>query len=311
MGAGAGSTVIDGGQLDRVIDVCPAGSCPTSTEVAISGVSVRNGLLPPFGGTGAGLRSSGTLLLEHCSVRQNTIQDDAGGGIYNDGTLTLIGSEVIDNVAFAAGGIFTTDLLGAGDVTLVDSAVAGNSVVAGSGGIGTKPNTVLTLIRSTVSGNQADNFGGGIRMQGELLMVNSTVSGNRAGEDFGGIRVEEDALLTIANSTIADNVVTQGLNKCHGVCVDFGDGLIRFKNTIVRTTTAPTTTTARSNRWATTSRAATPAISCSRATSRTRTRCWARLPTTADPPKPTRWPTRARPSIGEIRPDVRMRSVPR
>ncbi|MCA9967980.1 MAG: hypothetical protein KC423_27230, partial [Anaerolineales bacterium] len=65
----------------------------------------------------------------------------------------------------------------------------------------------LTLTNSTVSGNSATNYGGGINFgSGTLTVINSTISGNTA--NYGGGIRNEGGTLTATNSTFSDNEAT-------------------------------------------------------------------------------------------------------
>ena len=70
---------------------------------------------------------------------------------------------------------------------------------------------VPKVIDSTISGNSADNDGGGISIVWESgEVINSTISGNTAGFG-GGIHIDNDDLsgtITVTNSTISGNVAT-------------------------------------------------------------------------------------------------------
>ena len=124
-----------------------------------------------------------------------------GGGIFNDGGLTLTNCTVSGNLAQFGGGIFTSF-----PMALTNSTVSGNS--AYQDGAGILNSSLLTLTNSTVSGNYygfAPNpTGGGIynRSTGRLFLNNSTVSGNSS-ELAGGIF--NAGRLTLTNSTVSDN----------------------------------------------------------------------------------------------------------
>jgi predicted outer membrane repeat protein len=90
-------------------------------------------------------------------------------------------------------------------LTLIDSAVTGNTAAGDGGGIYSEGE--LELLRSTVAGNGAEN-GGGIYQAnvetGRLTLVSSTVSGNSG----GGIATLADVAL--AQSTLADGLFLNG-----------------------------------------------------------------------------------------------------
>ena len=91
-GAGATATIIDGGDLDRVLHVKSGGA------VSISGVTIQNG----SGGEGGGIYNIGTLTLTNSTVSGNTAGAN-GGGIYNYSTMTITNSTVSGNTAPVSG----------------------------------------------------------------------------------------------------------------------------------------------------------------------------------------------------------------
>ena len=93
-GAGVGLTIVDGGALDRVLDVRPGAAA------YLSGVTIRNG--NPSSSAG-GIINRGILTLASCAVTANA-GIDFGGGIYNDmaGALTMTDTTVSDNVLAGA-----------------------------------------------------------------------------------------------------------------------------------------------------------------------------------------------------------------
>src|SRR3990170_3213880 len=198
-GAGAATTIIDGGDLDRVFHVKSGGA------VSISGVTIQNG---------------STV----------AIASD-GGGIRNDGALTLTNSTVSGNTATVAGGIVNYPV---GTVTLTNSTVSGNTANFNGGGIFNSG--TVTITNSTVSGNTAslaNNGGGGIFNQATLTITNSTVSGNTANFSGGGI-YNNLGTATITNSTINNNTAdSDGNGTGDGGGIARGGGAVNLKNTIV------------------------------------------------------------------------------
>src|SRR5690606_11027896 len=132
---------------DRVVTV---GVGVTAT---LSGLTIRHG----DAATGGGVRNDGTLTLSNVAVVGNRASGQ-GGGIYNAGTLTVANSTVAGNVA--------------------DHPAAASAV---GGGIYAATGSHTTITQSTVSGNTAEVDGGGIYdLNGTLALTNSTVSGNSA-----------------------------------------------------------------------------------------------------------------------------------
>ena len=198
-GAGSASTVIDGGGIDRVLHILSA------VTATIDGVTITNGSTTSAGG--GGILNDGTLTLTTSTVSGNTAANWAGG-IRNDGSLVLSGSAVSGNTASngQGGGILNAD---AGtQIILTDSTVSGNTASLGAGGIfnyGT-----VTLTNTTIGDNMAVNGdGGGIvnAIAGTLTLTDSTVSGNTAGWG-GGIR--NDGSLVLSGSAVSGNTASNG-----------------------------------------------------------------------------------------------------
>jgi hypothetical protein len=85
----------------------------------------------------------------------------------------------------------------------------------GSGGIGggvvnEGSSSTLTINKSTLSGNQSRNYGGGIFNGGTLTINNSTLSGNLARSGGGIYSLGPGTLVTINNSTLSGNGATFG-----------------------------------------------------------------------------------------------------
>ena len=231
VGAGPAATIIRGGGPVLTIGVADAPSEPT---VTIEGVTVTGGVtvgnLTPSSGRGGGIyipRAAGpstgaTVTIRNSVIRGNSVApqvavesddpcclfaDSGGGGISNDGTLTLDHTRVSDNRADAASGLASN---------------------AAGGGILNRAFGNLTLKHSVVTDNHVEvtppngRFapGGGIAMvAGTLKVTDSLVSDNTAdtssavptGVDqeaaAGGIQIQGDASATIRRTTITGNSV--------------------------------------------------------------------------------------------------------
>ena len=83
---------------------------------------------------------------------------DHGGGILNEGVLTVKNSTITDNGATYGGGISTN---GTSELTVVNSTVSGNTAAADGGGISVETDGVAKLRSSTIADNTADVNGSG------------------------------------------------------------------------------------------------------------------------------------------------------
>jgi hypothetical protein len=157
--------------------------------------------------SGGGIYNSGALSLANSAVSSNSapgIGLGGGGGIYNSsvGTLTLdINTVVSGNTTADVGGGISNN----GSLTLTSSLVSGNT--AGGIGGGIFNNGTATIANSTLSGNSSSsNYGGGIGNQGNLTIDSSTLSGNSALIGGGGIyNFGAAAGATVINSTLSGN----------------------------------------------------------------------------------------------------------
>jgi len=217
-GDGAATTVIDANLLDRVIFVA------ADAIAEIRGVTITNGNLTGFSfgvvGGGGGVNNQGTLTLADSIVSDNAAFT-TGGGIYNAGQLTLMRATVRVNSqlpnAGAGGGIYNDQQ---SSLTVVDSTISNNIVTANGGGIANFQGTVA-ILSSTVSGNTAGQLGGGIAnfggsFVGKLTITNSTISGNQTGSLGGGIYNHQSAETHLQSVTIANNVAGQDASSSAG-----------------------------------------------------------------------------------------------
>jgi CSLREA domain-containing protein len=188
-GAGAESTLVDGNQLDRVLHI------HGGATVEIIGVTITQGrspLVEELGGDGVD-----------------------GGGVYNDGALTLVNSIVISNTTSAGG--FNSDgnaghggngggIYSSGALTLSNSIVANN--VTGDGG---------DILGADISGDGGS--GGGVYSAGTLEIINCMLNGNTTGQggrpvfDYGingsggdGGGIFSQGALTLTSSAVFSNV---------------------------------------------------------------------------------------------------------
>ncbi len=140
--------------------------------------SISNLTIQNFGGSGLSNRF-GTVTATHCVIQGNITGN--GGGVFNDGTMTLLGCTVAGNTAQsgAGGGIFSY-----GTLTLTGCTLSGNTSSGPGGGIynGSLSAAALTLTDCTVTGNTAGRSGGGgiSNLSGVLSAVNCTFTGNQA-----------------------------------------------------------------------------------------------------------------------------------
>jgi len=136
-----------------------AGSGPT---VTLAGLTINNGV--GEGGGGAVKNVHGNVTLRNCALTFNRA-DFSGGGIFNAGTMTLVGCTLDNNQVggiagppplYKGGGIYNT-----GTLTLTQSTLGDNNVNV-----------------SELTPGQATGQGGGIYNTGDVTLSHCTLAGN-------------------------------------------------------------------------------------------------------------------------------------
>jgi hypothetical protein len=157
-------------------------------------------------------------MLSDCTVSTTGTAKALGGAIFSSGGVSLFDSTIAGSTAHAAtadsgGGAIWTP----GTVFLLASTISGNTA-SGDGshyarGGGIYVGTYFKSAYSTIANNRADT-GGGVFARGDnnrILIVNSTISGNEANVWAGGLIVASaPSWLAIQSSTITANRVPSG-----------------------------------------------------------------------------------------------------
>jgi Bacterial Ig-like domain (group 3)/Right handed beta helix region len=188
-GPGANLLAIDGNHASIVFLINP------SVNAMLDGLTIANGNAS-FGG---GIDNEGTLTVSNSVLTSNSAHD--GGGIYNSGVLNVINTVFSGNSANtgAGGGIDNES-----NLTVSDSTLKTNSAYSG-GGIYNSAD-MATVSNSTLSSNSAHD-GGGTYNSGFLNVINSAISGNSA--SYGG-GIDNESNLTVSDSTLNGNFAYSG-----------------------------------------------------------------------------------------------------
>jgi beta-glucanase (GH16 family) len=217
------ATVADGGTID--VDPALAGQ----TIALTSGQLVVPRSLTIDGSAAPGLAVSGSdssrvfevVAGATVAINDLVIRDGAaapqGGGVLNNGDLTMQRVVVTDNVensagppnfAFGGGGIYNGD---GASLNLIDSEISDNLAVNHpGGGVYGFFNSTITITRSTISGNTSGDVAGGVRSLGTINVENSTFSGNTSTAWHGGGIFHTDGQLTVDHSTFTGNTAPAG-----------------------------------------------------------------------------------------------------
>ena len=141
---------------------------------------------------GGGINNQGILTLSASRVYTNIA--DSGGGIYNEGVLNISGSILEDNLATASvlGSTGGGALANVGQVTVFTSTFRNNVVPASDGGALFNNNASLgpaTFVATTsvFTNNHAQDGGAIENSQGTIEVISSTFTSNLADFDGGAI----------------------------------------------------------------------------------------------------------------------------
>jgi predicted outer membrane repeat protein len=184
-GQGAAYTIVQaherpGKATDRVFHVAEGAT------VTIQALTIRHGSPTEGVRSGGGILNNGTLTMRYCVVRDNL--SNCGGGILNvRGTLRMIDCTVRDNIAdgkgppgFGCGSGGAIKLEDESEATLENCALYGNHGEGKGGALHVSCTSKAMLTNCTISGNDATGRGGGIHAKGELTLAHCTINGNSA-----------------------------------------------------------------------------------------------------------------------------------
>jgi predicted outer membrane repeat protein len=184
------------------------------------------------GQAGGGIFSSdGTAFISGCNLSGNSAGN--GGGIANatfgSGTMTVSGCTLSANSAGIGGGIANGSFL-----TVRDSTLTGNSAIYYGGGIFNFPAELATVIGCTLCGNSALDGGGIFNGNSATLVVRaSTFSGNMASDSGGGLF--NGGTATLQECTLSANAA----GNAGGGIFNTNSGTLTLDNSVVRDNSAP------------------------------------------------------------------------
>ena len=183
--------------------------------------------------SGGGIYNEGTLtinsvaLLNHSAIVENSLPVGNGGGVFNNGGIVAIGRTLIArNHAGSGGGVANG---GGGTLVVTDSTVDHNTALSGAGISNFDAGSTFKLDASTVSINSTYAQGGGVFLRdGNATITNSTISGNVTTYSGGAGVTILSGSLSVTNSTIVAN----GLEGSNTPVGDAGGGIRQFGGTV-------------------------------------------------------------------------------
>lgn len=198
---GGGVITLSGGDATRLFFV------NGGVRFVANNITLSNGSSAVGGGL---VEAAGAQLIFNNTRLLNSRADAQGGAIYcfvgTDGTLTLNNSTVEGNLSHRGGGIYNDGCA----MTVNNSQFLNNRATltssggtAGGGGIYNATGSQLTIVRSTLQGN--NGFDGGaltVATGASALIQGSTIQSNQATYGAG---LENSGMVTVTDSLLHDN----------------------------------------------------------------------------------------------------------
>ncbi len=180
----------------------------SGVTASLSDLTLANGLQ----NNGGGIFNNGTLTVSNCAITGNAAPD-GGGGIFNLGTLTMTGCTISGNnsAGVASGGLWNLSSSTPATVTLTNCTISGNTTGAAS-----------------PTGSGIDNTAG--VANATVSLTNCTVANNSAtnNPDSGGLYSGKtaNAGITLKNTIVAGNSNTQVHQEKGGTITSLGNNLV-------------------------------------------------------------------------------------
>ncbi len=195
-----GSSTIDGEDTRRGVTV------NVDLTASLDHLDIQNGFVACCNLYGGGIRNDGTLTLTAVTVAGNNAWG-GGGGIYNTGTLGLSSCTLSGNAALGylseGGGLWNRGGVATIADCVVEDNTAGDEGGGGGGGLDNFYGT-MTVSTSTIHGNEA--YGGsGISNSGTLTVTDTVIHANTGNQGAG---MSNGGILTINSSTVSGNTAS-------------------------------------------------------------------------------------------------------
>jgi CSLREA domain-containing protein len=204
----------------------------------ISGLTLTEGRPlpggPSFWSYGGALANLGTLELEDVAITNS--ESEYGGGIYNEGELTLVRCEVSlnDSAGYGGGGIANWGVQAS--LTIIDSELRHNDCddyMEVGGAILNEAGTVV-IRGSTLQNNHAYDGGAIYNYYGDVDVANSTLAANTATRNGGALATDgSTGSVYLTNATVTGNDAAGGGGGSGGGIYVNGSAPIVLFNTIV------------------------------------------------------------------------------
>ena len=149
--------------------------------------------------------------------------EDFGGGINNDGSITVNESTFDHDYTFDTGGGYSAG----GPATFTNCTFSNDTATSGGGAVNNNNqiNPLLTIIGCTFFNDSTSGSGGAIINFATLTLTNCTISGNSAASSGGGL-FNDGGTVTLGNTIVAGNTATTSGPDVFGTFASQGNNLI-------------------------------------------------------------------------------------
>jgi hypothetical protein len=209
--AGSGTPTLDGTSTVRLLSVDAA------SNVTIDGLVIASGATTGIGG---GIQNNGTLTVKNSTFSSNSAGN--GGAIANasGATLTVQSSTLSENTTTGVGG---GAIISSGTTTVERSAIVDNTAPINGGAINVQPGGTVTITSSTIAGNTSGSLGGAMSNLGTLTVQASTVADNTG--SAGAAIATANSNVTFAADIIAAQSSGDACSPVNAAIVDGGYNL--------------------------------------------------------------------------------------
>jgi CSLREA domain-containing protein len=224
VGATVAGAIIDGGDIDRVLDIYG------TSVVSVTNLVVTNGNTPSYdGGGGILVNDTASLTLDTVTVSNN--DGWYGGGVYfqSTGSLVIDDSQITGNVGGHGGGLFSGY---ATSTTLQRTTISGNSAASQGGGV-LIDYASSSLFELAVFDNSTPGRGGGLLViNGQLTMENTSVLDNAAQQQGGAMYIDSSAV-TLYNATLSGNTAGAPTDDANGGGIYFSGDTLAMRHVTI------------------------------------------------------------------------------
>jgi hypothetical protein len=210
LGPGASLLTISGNNAVMVFTV------NSGAQVSLSGLTIANG--NSGGGPGGGISNNGVLTVSNSSFNDNSTAGNEGGAINNSGTLVVSASSFTGNSSSSGDTGVGGAINNSGVLTVEDSTFSANS--SNNGGAICNSDGTATISNSTFSANSSGSAGGGaiFVLVGAVTATNNIFAGNSGRVGAGVATTGVDSSANLSENVFFNNLDTGGAEDDCALC---------------------------------------------------------------------------------------------